>query len=278
MSCWRETAGSGAVRRRVCGRHPDCQAPALKPTLHILARPADLYSEAAEAFVRIAQQAVAAHGKFSVALAGGSTPKALCSLLAADPVRRNALPLGSMHFFWGDERHVPPDHAESNFRMAQEAMLAKLGVGANQVHRIPAEYPDASHAADEYERTLREFFALRAGEFPRFDLVLLGIGTDGHTASLFPGTRALDERLRIVVSNRVDKLDTDRVTLTVPAINNAAHVVFLVSGADKAPALKAVLEGPRDAHKLPAQLIAPHDGTLTWLVDREAARLLEKQG
>ena len=249
----------------------------MKPALRVVREPAALFLSAAESIVRIAQQAVAANGRFTWALTGGSTPRPLYSLLASDPALRAALPLGQTHFFWGDERHVPPDHPESNFRMAYETILSQLAPGADQVHRIAAENPDASQAAAECERELRRFFALRADEFPRFDLVLLGLGSDGHTASLFPGTRALDERRRIVVSNRVDKLDAERITLTAPAINNAAHVVFLVSGADKAKALKAVLEGPRDVRQLPAQLIAPHDGTLTWLVDEEAARLLEKR-
>ncbi len=249
----------------------------MRPTLQIVAQPAELYRAAAEIFVRIAQQAVAANGRFSVALAGGSTPKGLYSLLASDPALRAALPLDGMHFFWGDERHVPPEHADSNFRMAQQAMLAKFPADAQQVHRIAGENPDAAQSADEYENSLRVFFRLTAAEFPRFDLVLLGIGPDGHTASLFPGTAALEERSRIVVSNWVEKLNTDRVTLTAPAINHAANVLILVCGADKAGALQAVLEGPREPRRLPAQLIAPHDGAATWLIDEAAAQLLENR-
>lgn len=247
-----------------------------KPELHIL-EPAELYRAAAETFVRIAQQAVDANGSFSVALAGGSTPRALYALLAGDPALRAALPLDCMHFFWGDERHVPPGHADSNFRMAQETMLAKLPVDAGQVHRIAGENPDAAQAADDYENVLRVFFRLTATEFPRFDLILLGIGPDGHTASLFAGTAALEAHARIVVSNRVNQLATDRITLTAPAINHAANVLILVSGADKATALREVLEGPLDPGRLPAQLIAPRTGTLTWLVDEAAGKLLKNR-
>ena len=249
----------------------------MKPALRIFGEPSALFRAAAKLIVSAAPEALAASGRFTVVLTGGSTPRPLYSLLASDPQLRAALPIDRMHFFWGDERHVPPEHAESNFRMAHDAMLSKLPLGADQVHRIPAEHPDAQQAADEYERTLRQFFGLEGGELPRFDLVLLGLGPDGHTASLFPETRALEERWRTVVANPVPKLGTERITLTARALNNAAHVVFLVSGADKAPALKAVLEGPRDARKIPAQLIAPHAGTLTWLVDEDAAHLLAKQ-
>src|SRR5688572_26084546 len=206
----------------------------MKPTVRIFARPADLFRAAAESFVQIAQHAVAASGRCSVVLTGGSTPKPLYALLAADAELRAALPLDSMHFFWGDERHVPPDHADSNFRMAHETMLSRLAPAAGHVHRISAEDPDAARAADEYERALRQFFRLEPGELPRFDLVLLGLGADAHTASLFPGTPALAEPTRIAVCNPVDKLGTERITLTAPAINNAAHVMFLVTGPDKA--------------------------------------------
>jgi len=201
--------------------------------------------------VRIATQSTAAHGRFSVALAGGSTPKSLYPLLATDPGLRSRLPTECMHFYWGDERHVPPDHADSNYRMASEAMLSKLPLAPGQVHRIHGEHPDAARAADEYERELCANFALAPGVYPRFDLVLLGIGPDAHTASLFPHTPAPQETARSVVANRVAALGTDRITLTIPAINNAANIVFLVSGADKAVALREILEGPRDPRKLP---------------------------
>ena len=232
-----------------------------------------LYQAAAEVFVRAATEAVRTADRFTVALAGGSTPRGLYGLLA-DPTHRDRIAWNSVHVFWGDERHVPPDHADSNFRMANEALLTRVPVDPSQVWRIKGEYPDPSQAAAEYERKLRDVFGLRAGQLPRFDLVLLGMGDDGHTASLFPGTAALGERQRLVVANRVPKFNTDRITLTAPVINNAASVMFLVQGADKAPALKAVLESPFEPERLPAQLIRPDTGRLLWIVDQSAAGLL----
>jgi len=196
------------------------------------------------------------------------------ALLARDA----SLPVDRMHFFFGDERHVPPDHADSNYRMAHEALFAHLALDGRQVHRIEGEHTDAARAARAYQRELVRFFALGAGEFPRFDLVLLGMGPDGHTASLFPGTRALRERRRSAVANWVGKLDDERITLTARAINAAAHVLFLVGGADKATALKAVLEGRDEPLQLPAQLVRPANGTLSWFVDQAAAALLGKAG
>src|SRR5437879_382202 len=156
--------------------------------------------------------------------------------------------------------------------MARETLLSRVPAG--QVFRIKGEAPDASAAAAEYEQDLRAFFKLADGEFPRFDLVLLGMGPDGHTASLFPGTKALRERQRLVVSNWVGKFFTDRITLTPPVLNNAARVMFLVNGEDKALALKGVLEGPFEPEQLPAQLIQPQNGRLLWLVDAAAGSML----
>jgi 6-phosphogluconolactonase len=177
-----------------------------------------------------------------------------------------------INFFWGDERHVPPDHAESNYRMTHEALLAKAPVRAANIHRIKGEYLDPQSAAAEYEGVLRKSFGLSSTELPRFDLVLLGLGPDGHTASLFPGTAALAERERLVVANWVEKFNAFRITMTLPVLNNAASVIFLVSGEGKATVLREVLEGGRD--RFPSQLIRPADGTLLWLVDAAAAALL----
>ena len=160
--------------------------------------------------------------------------------------------------------------------MATEAMISKSPLKPEQVTRIKGEYPDANQAAREYEQAIRSYFKLAAGEFPRFDLVLLGMGSEGHTASLFPGTRALHEKERIAVSNWVGKLLSERITLTAPAINNAARVIFMVTGADKAPALTAVLERVYEPDQLPAQLIQPANGTLLWLVDKAAGGLLTR--
>jgi 6-phosphogluconolactonase len=183
-----------------------------------------------------------------------------------------------MHFFWGDERHVPPEHADSNFRMANEALLSGAPVPAANVHRMHGEAANAADAAREYEDELHEAFGLKAGEVPRFDLILLGLGPEGHTASLFPGTHALTENQRLVVSNWIGKLFADRITLTPPVLNNAACVMFIVSGPDKATALKGILEGPYEPDQLPAQLVNPTNGRLVWLLDRVAAQELDVIG
>src|SRR5580693_5692677 len=232
---------------------------------------------AAAEFLDAAQQSVREKGSFSVALAGGSTPKALYNLLATNPLLQAKVPWSKIQFFFGDERHVPPDDRESNFRMVKESMFDRAPVEPKQVHRIHAENPNAAEAAEQYEAELREYFQLKAGEFPRFDLVLLGMGPEGHTASLFPGTKALKEERQLVVRNWVGKLYTDRITLTPPVLNHAARVIFMVHGAEKAPALKAVLEGPYEPDQLPAQIIRPENGRVLWLVDPTAASMLVPQ-
>jgi 6-phosphogluconolactonase len=239
---------------------------------------------AAEVVAALAARAGAAPRLRSWALAGGSTPRALYRLLA-DPEApfRNRLDWAGLHFFWGDERHVPPDHPESNFRMAREAMLDRVPVPAAHVHRIPAEEPDAARAAERYERELIETFGLRAEadeaqrrDWPRFDLVLLGLGEEGHTASLFPGSPLLTapRQQRLVAAVWVEAQRTWRITLTPPVLDHAATVIFLVSGAAKAPALAAVLDGEPRPELYPAQVVAPVDGRLLWLVDRDAAARL----
>jgi 6-phosphogluconolactonase len=230
---------------------------------------------AAEEFIKSANAAVKTKGSFTVALAGGSTPKALYTLLASDALRAQ-LPWEKMRVFFGDERHVEPTHPDSNFRMATEAMISKVPLKAEQVHRIKAENPDTEQAAREYEQELRSRFQLADGEAPPFDLVLLGMGNEGHTLSLFPGTKALRDNGRLVLRNWVGKLFAERVTLTAPAVNNSVLVMFMVAGADKAMALKAVLEGPCEPEQLPAQLIDPKNGRLLWLVDTTAGGLLSR--
>jgi len=231
---------------------------------------------ALDLFVSASRESLTETGRFSVALAGGSTPRALYELLAES----DGAPIGGpgdwarIHLFWGDERHVPPDHPDSNYRMAREALLSKVPIPEGNVHRIRAELADASQAAEEYEADLRRFFALSAGALPRFDLILLGMGPDGHTASLFPGTSVLGEIERLIAAPWVEKFRTHRITLTPPVLNAAARVIFLVAGGEKAETLRAVLEGPRDPQRLPAQFVRPHRGELIWLVDRAAARLL----
>jgi len=233
-----------------------------------------LSQAAAEEFVDQATGTVRTNGRFTIALSGGSTPRSLFSLLAT--TFRDQLPWDKMFFFWGDERHVPPDHPESNYRMAYEALLSKVPAPAENVFRVPAENPDANQAAADYEQTLRKFFQLSPGTFPRFDLILLGMGPDGHTASLFPGTSGLQEKSRLVVANWVEKFKAYRITFTLPVLNNAALVTFLVGGADKAETVREVLEGTQPAELFPSKLIHPTNGRLMWMLDQAAAASLSK--
>jgi len=244
------------------------------PDVRILTNIDAIAKRAAQDFLQSATQAVSEKGSFTVALSGGSTPKALYSLLAGDSALRSQLPWDKMYMYFGDERSVGPDHADSNFRMASETMLSKVPLKPEQVFRIKGEYKETEKAAQEYEQVLRTSFKIAEGQFPRFDLVFLGIGNEGHTASLFPGTKALHETKRLVARNWVGKLYTNRITLTAPAINNAARVIFMITGADKALALKGILEGPYEPDQLPAQLIHPPNGKLVWLVDTIAGGML----
>jgi 6-phosphogluconolactonase len=234
-----------------------------------LTTPQDLFQCAAEEVIRAANAAIGERGRFAIALSGGSTPKSLYNLIAANASA--SLPWEKIFFFWSDERHVPPTDAESNYRMAQESLLAKVPVPAGNIFRVPAENPDASAVAAAYEQTLRKFWAVEPGEFPRFDLILLGMGPDGHCASLFPETAALQEKSRLVVANWVEKFKTYRITFTLPVLNAAREVMFLVSGTDKASALREVLEGKAPGEKFPSKLVRPLDGELIWFVDRAAA-------
>ena len=231
-----------------------------------------LADAAAQHFVRQAEAAIAFRGRFTVALAGGTTPNALYERLATG--FRDAVPWHAIHFFWGDERHVPPTHPDSNFRAANAAMLSKAPVPEAHVHRIHAERANAADAAVDYERTLRREFELDEAAVPVFDLVLLGIGPDGHTASLFPGGDAMRQTERLVLAPWVEKFQTYRITLSLPVLNRASLVVFLVSGAGKADVLHAVLEGPDRPDALPAQAVRPSNGQVIWLVDRAAAAQL----
>ena len=240
--------------------------------IRVLTTPQELFEAAAEEVIRSAQEAVAQRGRFTIALSGGSTPKSLFNLLATNA--KTVLPWDRMFFFWGDERHVPPTDPDSNYRMADETMLSKIPVAAGNVFRFPAENPDAAAAAEAYEQTLRKFFHLKAGELPVFDLILLGMGPDGHTASLFPNTSGLQEKSRLVIANWVEKLKTSRLSLTLPVLNAARCVTFLVSGTDKASVLKTVLEEDVPGEQYPSKLVQPTNGKLIWLVDRAAASAL----
>ena len=242
--------------------------------VRILPDGAALARRAAELIVEAAATAVREKGVFHISLAGGSTPKVLYGLLASDPVLKSQMPWDKTQFFFGDERHVPPDDSESNFRMANESMLSKVALKPEQVSRVKAEYEEAEKAAQEYEQTLRTRFKLADGQLPRFDVLLLGMGDEGHTLSLFPGTKALHDNGRLVMSNWIGKLYTERVTITAPVANNSGLAIFMVTKADKALALKGVLEGPYEPEQLPSQLIQPKNGKLLWLVDTAAASKL----
>lgn len=230
---------------------------------------------AAEAFCAAFEECAARGRRFRVALSGGSTPRRFHALLAAAPYRER-IAWREVDFFWGDERALPPEHPDSNYHMARESLLDPLAVDPSQAHRMPAEADDIDAAAHAYQSEIADAFAVDpGGPPPRFDLLLQGMGSDGHTASLFPGSAALAERRRWVVANEVSSPDavgsSRRMTFTYPLINAAERVVFLVTGAGKAGALAEVLEGPRDPSRLPAQGVSPATGSLLWLVDEAAA-------
>jgi 6-phosphogluconolactonase len=249
-------------------------AAAQQREVYILKDNAAIARRVAEIFVKMAQSAVTRNGSFTVALAGGSTPKLLYSLLATDADLRAKVPWDKMQLFFGDERHVGPDDPQSNFKMASETMITKAPLKPEQVHRMKGEYPDPERAAKEYEQDLRTHFHLKDAELPRLDLVLAGMGDEGHTLSLFPGTKALHAPGRAVVRNWVGKLFTERITITAPVANNAEMILFMVAGKEKALALKGVLEGPYEPEQLPAQLLQPTNGKLLWLVDEAAGSML----
>jgi 6-phosphogluconolactonase len=238
--------------------------------VRILETAEEVARAAADSFTDIAVASTSAEGRFSVALSGGSTPRRTYQLLAS-PEYRDRIDWSKVHIFFSDERCVPPTHADSNYRMVKEAMLSRLPVPDENVHRIIGE-GDAHANASLYESELQTFFD--GAPWPRFNLVLLGMGDDGHTASLFPGTAALKENGAWVVANWVEKFQSYRITLTAPAINHAANIIFLVAGAGKAERLHEVLRGARDPSRLPAQLIQPVAGSLVWLVDKAAAARL----
>jgi 6-phosphogluconolactonase len=225
---------------------------------------------AAGEFVNCATSAVRERGRFTVALSGGNTPRAVYSLLAEKYA--HSLSWERVFVFFGDERHVPPDHPDSNFRMANESLLSRVPIPATNVYRIQAELA-APVAADQYQAGLQEFFSLRNGELPQFDLVMLGMGEDGHTASLFPGTAALEETSRTVVANHVEKLQTDRITLTFPVLNAATEVLIIIAGENKAPIIRDIVNSPEKC-LYPIQRVRPRNGRLLWLLEQQAANLI----
>ncbi|HEY0461491.1 MAG TPA: 6-phosphogluconolactonase [Pyrinomonadaceae bacterium] len=234
----------------------------------------ELNNFAADKFVEIARESIEKRGKFTAALSGGSTPKALFQLLASDKFR-DKVDWAKVFFFFGDERNVLPDDAESNFRMANENLFQPLNTAAQNILYWNTELDSTEEIAQDYATTLTVFFEAQIN-FPRFDLILLGIGADGHTASLFPFTEALGETEKIAVANYVEKLNDWRFTLTFPVINNARNVIFLVAGEEKAETLREVLDGEFKPEKLPSQQVRPANGNLFWLVDQPAARFLSE--
>jgi len=246
-----------------------------QPVIRVFPDLESLSREAAEQFVRLAQQQIQVSGRFSVALSGGSTPRRLHELLASDPYR-NRTPWDQVHVFWADERCVPPDHPDSNFRMANEVLLSRVPLPSVNVFRIPVDRGDPVSAAASYEQTLRAFFRLEPNNWPEFDLVLLGLGVDGHMASLFPRSAALGETHHLVVATRGGTPDLPRVTLTIPVLNHATHLLWLAAGAEKSSVVREVLTGPEHSDELPAGMIHPVCGSSAWLLDRAAASLLQR--
>lgn len=246
------------------------------PDVRILADSAAIATTAAELFIETAASAIASQGFCRVVLAGGSTPQALYTLLAAEPYRTR-IAWDRVHIFFGDERCVPPDHPDSNYRKAKESLLTRVPLLPENIYRIPAEL-DPEAAAQTYEETLLAYFSSRLDQPFRdsasFDLLLLGMGDDGHTASLFPGTPAIHEDARWVAAQYIDKLASWRITLTPAILNRAARTLFLVSGASKSYALQRVIYGVYQPERYPAQVIQPTNNALTWLVDEAAAILI----
>ncbi len=243
-----------------------------EPKIVILDDAPALYAHAAEEIAHFAGEAVCTHGEFTICLSGGTTPAATYDMLGSK--FHFSIDWKEVQFFWGDERCVPPEDAASNYAMTLRTLLSKLTLKPSQVHRIHGERsPD--EAARAYEDELRNHFGIGDGEFPRFDVMLLGLGDNSHTASLFPGSAAIHESERLALAVEVDDpTQRHRVTVTPPVINNAARVMFLVAGAAKAQAVWNILKGPRDVDKFPAQVVVPDHGEVIWLLDKAAASLL----
>ena len=240
------------------------------PEVRVFPTADELFREAAEIFCHIGAEAIRQRGRYAVALSGGSTPRGLHHELVTTFSSR--LPWDRVFFFWGDERHVPPDFPESNFRMAKETLLSKLPVPSDHIFRMPGELSDANQGAAIYEQSLRDFFHPAPGRFPRLDFMLQGVGSDGHTASLFPGSKALEEKQRFVVGNWVEQHSTWRITCTFPVINSAAAVMFLVEGSGKAGIVRKALKEP--GANLPCQRVQPAKGELMWFLDQAAGAKL----
>ena len=247
------------------------------PGVHVYADPVEVARGAVRLFIDYAWQSIAKDGRFMVALSGGNTPRQMFELLASDEYR-GQVDWGKVHVFWSDERAVPPTNAESNYGMARRELLIRVPIPDGNVHRMEAEKPSIGRAAHEYEEVLRKYLDLDDRGFPRFHLIYLGMGKDGHTASLFPGTRVTRQTSRWVSTPLVTKLNMRRMTLTMPVLDAALRIVFLVVGSEKAEILHAVLQGKSDPPS-PAQLVQPRDlGLKLFLVDKAAAAMLTPDG
>lgn len=233
-----------------------------------------LSHEAARYAVRVASEAITTHGRFTLALAGGSTPKKLYGLLASEPYR-DQIDWSLTEIFWSDERCVPPDNEDSNYHLAHEVLLSKVPLSASQIHRMPADAEDREKASLTYTQEIQRVFGTNG--IPSFDLIQLGMGPEGHTASLFPHQASLHEQTRLVMPVTVPKPPPPRLTFTPLLLNAASHILFLVTGQDKADALQAVLEGEYNPDEYPAQIIRPTQGEVTWMLDPAAASKLRAQ-
>ncbi len=236
----------------------------------------ELARSAAASIVRVAAEAASRRGRCMIGLAGGSTPRPVYMLLAEAGPLRTAMPWPELHLFWGDERHVAPTDAESNYGMARATFLDRVPVVEAHVHRVRAEWPDAERVASDYEATIREVFGLKPGQVPVFDLILLGMGPDGHTASIFPGSPGVRDESRLVIAPWVEKFQAHRITMTGRVLVVARHLMVLAAGGEKAAALQAVLEGPDDRDRLPAQILRDCAGSVDWFVDGAAAARLTR--
>jgi 6-phosphogluconolactonase len=233
-----------------------------------------LSHEAAQYIVRVAQESIVTHGRFTLALSGGNTPKKLYGLLASEPYV-SQIDWNLVEIFWSDERCVPPDSSDSNYHMAQEVLLSKVPIPANQIHRTPADEADRDAASEAYAQEMRNVFGTNG--VPKFDLIQLGMGPEGHTASLFPHQASLHEQQRLVMPVNVPKPPPARLTFTPPVLNAATHILFLVTGTDKEEAVQAVLEGDHQPDEYPAQIVQPSQGEVTWMLDTAAAAALKKR-
>lgn len=231
--------------------------------------------EAAQYIVRLANEAVVSHGRFTIALSGGTTPKKLYGMLGDEPYR-SQIDWALVDIFWSDERCVPPDSEDSNYLLAQQVLLNKIPIPAAQIHRMPADAPDRDAASQAYTDEMRRVFATNG--IPSFDLIQLGMGPEGHTASLFPHQASLHEQQRLVMPVSVPKPPPPRLTFTPPILNAAHNVLFLVTGTDKADAVQAVLEGAYNSDEYPAQIVRPTQGEVVWMLDTKAASKLKNVG